>query len=135
MGAYGAAKARLFENQTEEDSAVLNADDSATTPYAPSRPQVYWFSRKQRVAQGAYLRGGEIIFRRNGREEAVLKRDDIALPGAHNLDNVLAAVAAACIVGAGAGANAKSGQRFPGVEPPLEILARITRVRYHNDSK
>src|SRR5260370_34622028 len=107
MGAYGAAKARLFENQTEEDSAVLNADDSATTPYAPSRPQVYWFSRKQRVAQGAYLRGGEIIFCRNGREEAVLKPDAIALSGAHNPAKVLAAVAVACIARADAGAIAK----------------------------
>jgi len=135
MEAYGAAKARLFENQTEEDSAVLNADDPATTPYAPSRPQVYWFSRKQRVAQGAYLRGGEIIFRRDGREEVMLRRDDIPLPGAHNLENVLAAVAAACIVGADTGAIAKGVRSFAGVEHRLEFVAEIGGVRYYSDSK
>jgi len=71
LEAYGRAKARIFENQTEADSAVLNADDPATTPHAPTKPQVYWFSRKQRVAQGAFVRGNEIVFRRDGQEEAV----------------------------------------------------------------
>src|SRR5947209_16100744 len=68
---YGAAKARIFGNQKEADSAVLNADDPASTPYAPARPQVYWFSRKQRVAQGAFVRNNEIVFRQNGEEMAV----------------------------------------------------------------
>src|ERR1700721_409853 len=56
--AYGAAKARLFENQTGENAAILNADAAAPTPYAPSLPRVYWISRKQRGAQGVYVRGG-----------------------------------------------------------------------------
>src|ERR1700681_3528607 len=57
--AYGRAKARMFENQTEEDTAVLNADDATAPQYAPSRPPVYWFSRKIRVARGCFLRNDE----------------------------------------------------------------------------
>src|SRR6266849_4843254 len=68
---YGRAKARIFENQTEADFALLNADDRLTAQYVPSRPQVFWFSRKQRVAQGAFVREGQIVFRRDGTEEVL----------------------------------------------------------------
>src|SRR6267143_1796132 len=69
--AYGRAKARIFENQTAADSAVLNADDPATRSLAPAKPHVYWFSRRQSVAQGAFVRENEIVFRHNGGEEEI----------------------------------------------------------------
>ena len=135
MEAYGAAKARIFEKQTASDFAILNADDSASTPYAPTIPKVLWFSRKQRVAQGAFLSGDQIVFRHHGEEEVILKESEIPLPGAHNLENVLAAVVATRIAGARPQEIAQAVRSFAGVEHRLELVAERNGVRYYNDSK
>jgi len=135
MEEYGRAKARVFENQGEQDSAVLNADDAGAAQYAPSRPQLFWFSREKRVASGCSMRGEEIVFRRDGAETILLRREDIGLRGGHNLENVLAAATAAVLAGASPSAIAGGVRSFAGVEHRLEYVATIGGVAYFNDSK
>jgi UDP-N-acetylmuramoylalanine--D-glutamate ligase len=135
MEAYGRAKARIFANQTERDIAILNADDPLTTPYAPARPQVFWFSRKKRVGQGAFVRDGQIMVRSDGEEHAILRVAEIPLVGAHNWENILAAVLAAKLAGAHTQEIASAVKCFAGVEHRLEFVAEIAGVRYYNDSK
>src|SRR6202795_4633400 len=132
---YGRAKMRMFENQTENDAAILNADDAAVAQSAPSRPHVFWFSRQKRVASGCFLRDDEIVFRRDGAETVLLHRRDIGLRGNHNVENVLAAAAAAKLVGVEPAAIAEGVRPFAGVEHRIEFVAAISGVEYFNDSK
>ena len=132
---YAATKVRLFENQLERDIAVLNADDPEVTRRMPARPQVFWFSRQKQVAQGAYLRDGQIVFRNDGSEVALGRRDEIPLRGEHNVENVLAACAAAYLAGATPAAIATGVKTFRGVEHRLEFVAEVAGVKFYNDSK
>ena len=132
---YAQAKTRMFENQLERDIAVLNADDPEVTRRMPSRPQVYWFSRLKRVAQGAFLSGAEIIFRSDGRETTVARREDIGLRGEHNIENVLAAVVAASVGGVAPAAIQAGIKTFAGVEHRLEFVADVGGISFYNDSK
>src|ERR1700740_1252638 len=98
--AYVDAKARIFENQQASDFAVLNEDDETCRTLAErTRAQVFWFSRKKEVKQGAWVRDGQIVFRDNAGQREIMQVSEIPLKGAHNLENVLAAVCTCVLMG------------------------------------
>ena len=94
-GEYIAAKENIFTHQTARDIAVFNADNEATVRCAEKAPgRVRWFSRRKEVADGVFLRGTSIVCRGPQGERVVLDTADIKLPGVHNIENYMAAVAA-----------------------------------------
>jgi UDP-N-acetylmuramoylalanine--D-glutamate ligase len=136
MENYIAAKARIFENQSERDFAVLNADDATTAGMgAGLKSQVYWFSRRKEVERGAFVRGGRIVFRDAKGERDIMAADEMTLKGLHNLENVLAAVAMGSLAGIEPAAIRQAVKDFKAVEHRLEYVTTIRGVQYFNDSK
>ena len=142
---YAAAKARITENQTAEDFLVLNAEDKETQRIAAhvfadghrTRAQIFWFSARRQVKQGAFVQGETIFFRASegGAAEPVMPVSEIPLAGAHNVENVLAAVCAARLAGVDAAVIRAAVARFKAVEHRLEFVRELEGVRYFNDSK
>jgi UDP-N-acetylmuramoylalanine--D-glutamate ligase len=134
--AYVDAKSRIFENQQASDFAVLNEDDSTCRTLGDrSRAPVFWFSRKKEVQRGAYVRNGQIFFRDAHSQREIMQVSEIPLKGAHNVENVLAAVCAGALMGCEAAQIRRAIQNFKAVEHRLEYVATIKGVDYFNDSK
>ncbi len=133
---YVNAKARIFENQQGSDFAVLNADDPTCVAMAArTRAQVFWFSRQKEVEQGAWVRDGNIVFRDQRGQREILEVSEIPLKGAHNLENVLAAVCAGALMGCAPDKIQQAVHNFKAVEHRLEFVATVRGVDYYNDSK
>jgi len=134
--AYVDAKARIFENQRGDDFAVLNEDDPTCVTMAARTPaQVFWFSRQKEVKQGAWVREGNILFRDARGQREIMQVSEIPLKGAHNLENVLAAVSAGALMGCAPEKIRQAVRDFKAVEHRLEFVATIRGVDYYNDSK
>jgi len=135
---YALAKERIFSAQTASDFLVLNAGNARAAAAATRTvAKVYWFSLDQSVAQGAWVQDGQVVFRlaANAPIEPVVPLKSIPLKGAHNVENVLAAVCAARLAGASAEAIGQAIQNFHAVEHRLEYVATDNGVEYYNDSK
>jgi UDP-N-acetylmuramoylalanine--D-glutamate ligase len=135
---YAAMKARITAQQTPEDFFVLNAEDKPTQMLAArTKAQVFWFSGRRPIKQGAFAHGESIVFlpREGARPEPVIPLAQIPLKGAHNVENVLAAVCVARLGGVPAQSIRASVAGFKAVEHRLEFVATVRGVAFFNDSK
>ena len=135
MEAYIQAKWTIVAYQTEDDIAVLNADDPVLMAWAERCPgQVLSFGLEQGNGQGVFLRAGRMVASMGGQEIPILDARDMVLPGRHNLQNGLAAVCAALTYGVPTEDVARVLRTFKGVEHRLELVRELDGVRYYNDS-
>jgi UDP-N-acetylmuramoylalanine--D-glutamate ligase len=135
---YVRAKERIFAAQEAGDAVVLNADNEAAAESASRAiSRVYWFSAEHAVEQGAWLEDGNVVFRaaKDAPVESVMPLAGITLKGAHNVENVLAAVVASRLAGASFQAIRSAVEKFHAVEHRLEYVATYNGVEYYNDSK
>jgi UDP-N-acetylmuramoylalanine--D-glutamate ligase len=135
---YAAAKARITERQGAEDFLVLNAEDKAAQMVAlKTKAQVFWFSGRRPIKQGAFVHGESILFipREGAKAEPVMPVSDIHLKGSHNVENVLAAVCAARLAKIPAESIRASVAGFAAVEHRLELVKIVNGVEFYNDSK
>ena len=134
MEEYVAAKENIFLHQQPGDVAVFNCDNVITAgQMAKAVGRVRGFSRKGEPADGVFLRGENIVCRDAGGERIIMKTSDIKIPGVHNVENYMAAIAAvdglvddSTIV--------QFAREFGGVEHRIELVRTYRGVRYYNDS-
>lgn len=132
---YIDAKLRIFENQGEEDFAVLNMDDPLVAACAGKiKARLFPTSQHEELAEGIFYRDGIIVYRRAGHEE----RFDTAafrLKGVHNLDNIMAALASTLLLGADAAKARSAVEAFAGLPHRMEFVREVNGVAYYEDSK
>ncbi len=134
MAEYVAAKENIFRHQSGEDVAVFNADNDITAEQsrrAPGRARL--FSRQDEVADGVFLRGEDIVCRSGGHERVVMTTGDIKIPGVHNVENYMAAIAAVDGLVPDEVIR-RFAREFGGVEHRIELVRTYRGVRYYNDS-
>ncbi len=134
--AYGAAKARVFENQDADDWAVINADDPSVLELARrGRARRRLFARRSEIPVGTVIDDGWIVDRTADRAERLVPIDAIHLLGPHLVNDVMAAATVGAIAGVSPVAMTAAVETFPGLEHAMELVAEIGGVRFVNDSK
>ena len=135
MKAYVAAKRNILLHQNAFGKAVLNADNDLARKYAPDvRGSVCTFSRQVNVYRGAWEdQYGTLWYSENGSQTRLMRAEEIRIPGAHNVQNYLAAITAVWGL-VSLDTIRKVAHEFAGVEHRIEFVRELDGVRWYNDS-
>ncbi|MBI4530036.1 MAG: UDP-N-acetylmuramoyl-L-alanine--D-glutamate ligase, partial [Candidatus Latescibacteria bacterium] len=132
IAAYVYAKQGIVCSQRRDDVAILNADDAEVRGWAGLCPgRVVFFSRRERRENGASLDDGWITVD----NQRVCRIEELFIPGWHNVENALAATAAAKECDVPPSMIAEVLRTFRGVEHRLELAGEFDGVAFYNDSK
>ena len=133
---YQFMKERIFQNQKSEDCTVLNYDDQLVRKMSERVPgKILFFSRKMTLDEGVFVSEGYIKIKWQGNSVTICPVADLKLPGAHNLENSLAACGVSFLAGVQPENMARVLREFKGVEHRIELVTTINGVSYYNDSK
>ncbi|MCM2590310.1 UDP-N-acetylmuramoyl-L-alanine--D-glutamate ligase [Rossellomorea marisflavi] len=129
---YWQAKVNITKNQTEDDFLIINDDQThLIEAVAHTKAQVVPFSTTKEVLDGAYIKEDAIYFK----DEFIVSLDDIVLPGAHNLENILSAVAACKLYDVPNESIRKVLAVFAGVKHRTQFVKEVEGRKFYNDSK
>lgn len=132
---YINAKLRIFENQTGEDFAVLNMDDPLVWQYSQAlKARIFPFSRRYELDEGVFCKEEEIIYRHEG-IEIRFPTAGFRLKGIHNLENIMAALAIALLLGCRPEESFLSVRDFGALHHRMEFVREVRGVSYYEDSK
>ena len=136
MKAYIEAKSRIFENQDSKDFCILNYDDECVRSLADKvKAKKVFFSRKETLDCGIYLDNDNNIIINIDKKIVLLNKDELSLPGNHNLENCMAAAAIAYVCNIDIDTIRKVLKTFSGVEHRQEFVRNLNGIMFVNDSK
>src|SRR5579883_189018 len=134
--AYIQAKYRIVENQKGHDTFVFNHDDENVRNCADTvNIRTLGFSLKDELKQGAFLTGDDVVIRMGREKEVLMNREEIGIPGPHNLMNAMAAALMTRAMGIEYDVIRETLRTFKGVEHRIEFVRELNGVKYYNDSK